>query len=170
MLLLMSTCTYGKEKSSLEHGSTIGINLSSGAEIKQTELSIGHAFSTHWSVNVRGSIALSDFLKGFDKEEEEHYGEFDEIIENENMKDVFYGNAGVTYWPVRAYEGAFFRVGVLFKGVSEPKLNASIGYCINIWKNIYANMSYETDITGSVKDEKWGKNRVIIGISLQFLD
>ena len=165
-MLSVSIITYGKVKSGPDYGSTIGIGMSAGADMKQTELSIGHAFSPHWSVSGRASIALSHFFKGYDKEEKDHYGEFDELHEDE--KATFWGYAAAAYWPGHVYEGIYFRMGICLRDMTEPDLGAAVGYCLNIWKGIYADIGYEVHLISAYRNEKISGNVINIGIHFKF--
>lgn len=162
-MLFMTITAYGKGKSGLEYGSTIGISMSAGAVRKQTELSIGHAFSPHWSVSGRTSIALSHFFKERDKEEYEHYAEFKEIHVAENV-EMFSGCASVIYWPTAPYEKIYFRTGCRIEGISWPHIESAIGYFFRIWRNLYADISYETSMNGG----KISGNGVSICIHIKF--
>ncbi len=160
-MLFMTIAAYGK--SSLEYGSTIGISMSAGAVRKQTELSIGHAFSPHWSVGGRASIALSHFFKEYDKEEKEHYGEFKEICEDESI-EMFCGSASVIYWPAAPYDKIYFRAGCCIGDRSGAGIESAIGYFFRIWKSLYADISYEASLFGG----KLSGNGVSIRIHIKF--
>jgi len=165
-ILLMTIVAYGKGKSVPDYGSTIGIRLSAGAVIKQTELSIGHAFSPHWSVSGRASIALSHFFKGYDKEEKDHYGEFYELHGDE--KNSFCGYAAAIYWPGHVYEGIYIRLGLCFIDMRVPDLGTAVGYCFNIWKGIYADVGYEAYLMSSYRNGMLSGNGINIGIHFKF--
>ena len=169
-LLLLCSYAYGEEKSSQNYGSTIGIGMSSGIIKKQTELSIGHAFSPNWSVNGTVSIALSQFIKGYEDEEKEHYSKFRDLYEeDERMSDdSFTSRVSVLYWPLHCHKGVYIRLGACFKQRYHTDIEAGGGFCFKIWKGIHGDISYGTPLISSFRNGKISGNGISICIQLRF--
>lgn len=170
LFICVSAYGYGNERGIQRGKSTIGISMSSGMVKKQAELSISHAFSQHWSVNGRTSIALSIFIDGFEQEEEEHYGEFKNLYKKDERspQDIVRGCASVTYWPVRCHSGLYFRIGGIFGSREEADIESGIGYFFRIWRSIHADIAYETSLISSFRNGKMSGNGINIGIHYKF--
>ena len=169
-LLFICTNVSGKENSSQNYGSTFGIVVSSGIIEKQTELSIGHAFSSKWSVRGTVSIALSQFIKGYEDEEKEHYEEFEKIYENQSgsRNEMFSGSASILYWPSFCHKGPYIRLGTCFGMKAHTDIEVGGGVFIKIWKGIYADIAFGTRLISSFRNEKMDGDGISISIQLKF--
>lgn len=169
-MFLICSCAYGAEKSRQDYGSSIGVGMSSGIIKKQTELSIGHAFSPNWSVSGRVSIALSQYISGYDEEEQAHFGEFqDPDKEGDTIPhNMSSGSAGVLYWPSRCYKGLYIRTGVYFGECNLTDIEVGAGFFFKIWKLIHADIAYDTLLISSFHSGRMGRNGIRISIHLKF--
>ena len=161
---------YGNERSGQRGKSTIGISMSSGIVKKQAELSISHAFSQHWSVSGRASIALSIFIDGYEPEEIQHYEEFQNMYEGDekHRQDIALGCASLKFWPRQCHNGLYLELGCSFGGIDGTDLESSIGYFFPIWRGLCADIAYEISLISSYRNEKMNRNGINIGIHYKF--
>ncbi|MBQ7811940.1 MAG: hypothetical protein IJ394_05220 [Bacteroidales bacterium] len=131
-------------------------------------ISIGLAFSPHWSVEGKVSVAAGILRKADSTEETDHYMEFGKEADINETGSLFTGTVSAAYWPDKSFKGAYFRLGYRCGDRDGADIRAGAGYMFRIWKMIHADISWDIDLISSCKNGVKDKDNISICISIIF--
>lgn len=148
----------------------VGADLSSVLITGKTSISVGHAFSRHWSITGEAGIGIPGLRRNKTEEETEHYKELyghGDKSDNEGY-DIITGTASFAYWPEGSLEGIYLRFGLKYGNRTGADCRIGIGYMLPLWKMIYADIRYCMDMAASCRHGTIKGSGTTIGINIIF--
>lgn len=146
----------------------VGVDLGSTLRDKVPKISVGHAFSYGWSIEVTSDIGIRSMIPELNEEERGHYEETgrEDFTDDDTVKDNRI-RIGVKRWKEDAYSGPFVSGGIAISRSGKTDMTTGGGYSFSIYKGLCGSVSYEMEILKTLKDGTSG-NEVTIGLHYIF--
>ena len=128
--------------------SDIFMDLGSMIYLNTANISIGHQFGRSWSAYSCAYIRMSHIPADTQSEEYIHHAETDPEygIATEAERGCNAIEAGIRYWPVKAYEGIYISLGYQSSLTARSACTIGTGIYIPIWDGITAEIAYTKTI------------------------
>lgn len=137
-----------------QNKSSLGFDLGGMLTEGEVRIMAGYGFHDRWSVRYSTAIGIEAWKPAADHESESHKTEFGQS--EERSPSSRHTSLSFLYWPKQTYDGMYMGIGGRYDMNGKAGCIISIGYCIPIWKGLSAALSYNTDITASIREMKPG--------------
>lgn len=126
-----------------------GVDISSIVEDMTLRMSFGYGFYENWSADIHLALNLHFLKRDIGKEEQTHDDMFSEMFQDaqDNETNIFH-EAGLNfrYWINKLWKGPFLSIGGVISEGYSPDCIAGVGYMIQLWKGLSAELILERRI------------------------
>ena len=137
-VLFIGTCA-----SAQNHKAAVGIDIGRLIRTEVAEVSASYGTPGRWTAIWAVGFETGDIPRKENKEYLEHLSEF-EAVQKKQEYPASYG-FGAQYWPRSIYEGPYLEAGIRCSKDGKADWHLGFGYCIPIWQQIRAVISYGTE-------------------------
>lgn len=146
----------------------VGIDLGSTLRDMVPKISVGHAFSSVWSLEVTSDIGIRSMTHEFSEEELNHREETgEELLHDATPGKDNMIRIGMKRWREDAYNGPFVSGGIAISRSGRTDMTTGGGYAFTIYKGFGGTISYEMEILKTFREGTSG-NEVTIGLHYNF--